>query len=97
MNRMNAEYASELRIIARDGASLSSADKIVLERAATELDNLLRLCVLLSSELAESQQHRLALQEAVAEYRRKEQSQQKPSMSLSTGWMTVVPRAPYQP
>lgn len=60
----------ELRIIARDGGPLTAADRALIARAADEIEGLGRALVLTQVRLIESQQHRIALNDALLEARR---------------------------
>jgi hypothetical protein len=61
------ETADELRVLATDAKSLPSADRLLITRAADELEAAGRGLLAARTELAESIARRMALVERVAE------------------------------
>lgn len=77
----------ELRIIASDSRGLNAADRERLKCAAEEMEWLHQMLVDTQQALIVSQQHRIALNERLLDYAKRE-----PNVfpKLSSGWMAVT-------
>lgn len=65
-----SEIFDELRIIAKDGKGLDTADRVVLFRAADELEQAWQQLLSTQSQLIEANAMRIALTERVIELNR---------------------------
>jgi SAM-dependent MidA family methyltransferase len=72
-----------LRIIARDGGRLDSADRAAIAEAANEFEQMQRQLLATHAALIEANAQRIALAERLAECERP-----KP-LSMSTGWVRI--------
>lgn len=77
-----SETQEVLRIIAKD-ARLESADRVVIQCAADELDQLQRALIVTNTALIESQQRQIATNEQLIEARR---AAPKPNTPI---WVTL--------
>lgn len=66
-----SDASDELRIIARDGGSLTLADRAAIANAASEMEQMLHAVGQAYRELIEVNAHRLALSEQLRDVRRK--------------------------
>lgn len=90
-----SNMSDEVRIIATDSGRLTANDRQVLLLAAEELEHAYKLLIATQAALIESQQQRLALNDALMDARRRQFTPQA-FPSLSTGWLTFAPHPPMQ-